>query len=132
VKDASEQQNMLHHIAREFFDSFCRSYIEEICKSSLKLEIEPPTLQGEITPTLEAMSQERLKSSSKIVSGLQSNAARLAGHTIILISAGLTSEQGKEATKYALSLVAKHHGLNSFERSTATEWIAQVSWVRPL
>lgn len=121
---------MLHDITREFFDSCCQSYIDQVSKSSLKLDVDSEKIRQSIAPTLEAMSPQRLESSVNISAGLAANAAKLAGDTLLILSEGLAQKQGEAATKYAVSLVANRRDLNPFERAKATEWITCVSWAR--
>jgi hypothetical protein len=130
-EEDQEEVRIVHEVTREFFDSCCQSYISEVCKSSINLDFESSALQEVITPTLEAMSLDQASSSSKILSGLMSNAMRLAVGTVNITFAGLTQEQGKDATKYALSLVSKNSDLNIYERTKTTEWITRVAWGRP-
>jgi hypothetical protein len=80
-----------------------------------------------ITPTLEAMSPERLTQAGKISAALLSNATNLAASTIAILFDGLTEEQGHAATKYAVSLVANESTLKPFQREEVKGWITATS-----
>lgn len=114
---------MTDEIARDFFDYFCQNYVDEVTKSSLKLDINSTIIKRNIDSTLKAMGPERLKTASILFPKLAANATKLAAATIAILSAGLNPVQTEEAERYAIALVNSQKNLNSFEKTNAIEGI---------
>lgn len=112
-----------------FFLSFCQSFIETICRSTLKLELNEQML-GMMQKTLDDsnMPSKRGKELAALGSAMLMNALRLAGATVGVLGARLTATQARTANRYALSLIKEDPKLNSFERQQATGWLGGISW----
>ena len=126
---SNESLDALHDVTLNFLHSFFQGYISVFCQSSLKLDPESQLIRARITPTMEAMSPERLQQTGKIAAAVLSNSTKLAGSTIDILSDSLSQKQGQAATKYALSLVANDSTLKPFQQEEVQGWITGVSWV---
>jgi hypothetical protein len=131
VMENSDKENPdseLLSTARTFFDSFCQSYIGNICGSKLKLDPESAIIRDNMTQTLEEMSPDRLASTGQLSATLMSNATKLAGATLAMLNAGLTEQQGRAAAKHADSLVASEPTLSPLQRQLVRSWLTNFSW----
>jgi hypothetical protein len=128
-KAVKEVGQRLHTAAREFFGSCFQSYISEVLKSDLKLDLNSAALVADdLNATLEAMSPERGANLGRLTSGVAKNSVHLASATLAVISAGLTRQQGQAAAEYAARLISTWGNLNSFERMKAHEWVTSFCW----
>lgn len=126
----SEMETVIDSTATDFFHSVCQGYVENVCGSPLRLDIDSSEITAMIHPTMESIPSERLQRLGHLVGALSSNACELAVATINLLSAGFTNEQGRAARQHALSLVQKNTKLSPFERQKASEWLTAFSWDR--
>ena len=119
---------LLSRVSRDFFDSFCQSYIDNIAKANLKLSPDSEEILALITPLLNQMPKKRLDEVGHLMSAVASNAARLAGATIAILYRGLREKDADIARDHARSLVRSWPGLSAIEKTTADEWLTRVSW----
>lgn len=128
--ERTEIGSVFDSTANDFFHSVCQGYIENVCGSTLKLDISSLEITAMIHPTMTSMPSERVERLGHLVGALSSNACELAASTIKLLSASLTNAQSQAAKQHALSLVQKDAKLNPFERQKASEWLAALTWER--
>lgn len=112
----------LPRLTRVSFDSFCQSFVENVLKSDVKLNLESQEIRALVGQTFDAMGQERAQQLGQLIASVASNATQLASATMLL-QGRLKKEEVSAALKHAVARVRQRSELNQFEKAMAEEWL---------
>ncbi len=132
--DPSQHVRQLHANSREFFDSFCQSFLRNVLGSDLVLTPDSPKILALMTEFLDNIPPDRAREIAEICSALARNASMLSGATLAVLYAGLKTEEATAALKHAEMKLRSRSDLNQFEMAIALEWIVgigPVNWSIP-
>ncbi|MHB1794420.1 MAG: hypothetical protein ACYCPO_05590 [Acidobacteriaceae bacterium] len=123
-----DSELLLWQITRDFFDSFCQSYINNIAKAHLMLSLDSEEIRNLISPLCSQMTKERGDNVIYLTRAILSNAANLSRTTLAILNRGWCEKDANRAKSHARSLVKSSPGLNAHEKAWADEGLAKVNW----
>lgn len=129
---ADSQNDMSKTLAsttREFFDSFCRDYLNFMLGSDLELKLGSPKIEQIFRSMMEKMSADRAKEVGEVLVGLASNAVELSGATISILMNRIGRDELAAMVDHSLQLIRSSSDLNGYERSLAERWLVQ-AWAK--